>query len=453
MTNCQIACPNCGATLDLTAVVKPPPPSADINIVFVGNSMLTTMGGGVAVPEIVHAQLGNAGVNADVHSLAGGGYTLTRTGGVIPGTVLSMMPDASALRAAGAINILVIWELINELYQGATPAEAMAALQVVIAALVGQWTVLVVMPTPRDHAGVPATYEADRQTLIGLLEQMQGVTLVRVDQDPRLSSLGAYYADGVHFTPVGKSVAARVVVDAIRDVCSLPDSVHYAPGALVWLASDGVLDESGQVASEGNPVAAWEAASDPSVQIEQVTGALRPVRLASSLSAGGKVLSSQSALEASARHTMLARVKATSAGWLFVHDGLTNVRMNLADGAGSFCGYVHTPSNNQGSLVRVPTAGSLVDGAWHTMGQVYAGTHASHAIWKDGTKLPVETYTTEGGTTYNHDVSGEGQATMHLLGTDSSNGFAGEIAGLVYSVVPFTDDEVARFSSLLAGVT
>lgn len=128
-------------------------------------------------------------------------------------------------------NALVFSEVINDLYFGATAAQAITHLETYCAnrKAVG-WMIYMLEPGPRSDAGTPGTFEADRQTV---LTWMRDPARIGVDYDvliPLPAGMGAagdetgsYYAgDNVHWGSAGAQLVANAVEAAI------PNYVHAA---------------------------------------------------------------------------------------------------------------------------------------------------------------------------------------------------------------------------------
>lgn len=125
-----------------------------------------------------------------------------------------------------AKNIVVAWELSNDIFFGNSAATAYANFVAYCNArrAVG-FSVIVLTVLPRSGVATPGTFEADRQTVNTLLRDnyrsfAHGIADVAADS--RIGDSGdendtTYYKpDLVHLTNVGAGVVAQIVADAIE---------------------------------------------------------------------------------------------------------------------------------------------------------------------------------------------------------------------------------------------
>jgi len=125
-------------------------------------------------------------------------------------------------------NIVVAWEVSNDLFFGASAATAYANYVAYCnARRAAGFTVVAVTVLPRSGVGTPGSFEADRGTVNTSIRSNWhsfAHALADVAADSRIGDAGdendaTYYkADLVHLTNVGAGVVAQIVADAIETV-------------------------------------------------------------------------------------------------------------------------------------------------------------------------------------------------------------------------------------------
>lgn len=187
----------------------------DGNSLTAGNGAADAIPGGFPYPTITGLTGDWAGTNHGIPSI-------TTT------TMISNAPTQvdPLYGAALGKNILVFWEVTNELYNGLSAAAAYAnAVTYVTARQAAGWKVVALTVLPRSNAGTPGGFEANRQTVntsmrTTMLTDCPGVVIADVGGDATIGPFGAsdnatYYADKVHLTQTGYNIVYPYVVTAV----------------------------------------------------------------------------------------------------------------------------------------------------------------------------------------------------------------------------------------------
>lgn len=177
-------------------------------VVIVGNSLSATS----SWPELLATDLG-------------WGATVTFDNDAISGQKMQeIIEDAAATDAllGGGLNVLVVWEITNDMYYGGQHPHCFHRLLRYCAdRQIAGWTVVVLTTTPRSDAGTPPAHEAwrlDVNTLIRNWWNTFATAMVDVAADTRLDDEtdATYYLDLVHMTTAGKQVVADLVSPTIE---------------------------------------------------------------------------------------------------------------------------------------------------------------------------------------------------------------------------------------------
>lgn len=211
------------------ALTDPPGVNYTVNpgparkVVFAGNSLTRGAGstGGNTYPARALAILGAdwTGVNSGVD-------------GQSAADIIADYADQVGQHYDGtkSVNVLVLWELTNDLYFGATAATAWSRYRTIAAAARAQgFRVVLATALPRDQPGLIAGFEAARAAANALvLAGWRPVcdALMPLHQDTRVGDAGdeadaTYYdADSVHMNNTGYGVVAAHAVTAILEAAS-----------------------------------------------------------------------------------------------------------------------------------------------------------------------------------------------------------------------------------------
>jgi lysophospholipase L1-like esterase len=206
--------------------------SRSYEILCDGNSL--TAGDGTTVtthsyPGQVNQILTTLGVNALVQNF-----------GVNSQTTLDMLAHAHAqidplFNPKFNVNVVVAWEGTNQLYFGGTGAQAyQTLLQYCLGRRAAGFKVLILTILPRANAGVPVTFEMDRNFVNSALRnnwQEFADGIVDVAADPRLqdaTNRTYYLSDGAHLNDAGYQIVAQQVGAAVLRLDSAPLSPRLA---------------------------------------------------------------------------------------------------------------------------------------------------------------------------------------------------------------------------------
>ncbi len=159
-----------------------------------------------------------------------GSKWMARNFGVSGQTTPDMSADAATqtdplYSASNTRNVVVGWEITNDLFFGASAADAYTNYVTYCQArqAVG-WRVPAVTVLPRSEAGTPAGFEADRQTVNANIRanwRSFADSLADIASDSRIGPAGSqtnptYYGDLVHLTDAGYAIVAQYVAAAIQ---------------------------------------------------------------------------------------------------------------------------------------------------------------------------------------------------------------------------------------------
>ena len=143
-------------------------------------------------------------------------------GGQTTRDMIESFGDVQAAFDPAARNILVAWEGTNDLYFGATPAQAVAHLETYRAAATGKgWEVIVLTLLPRASTPDPVAFERQRLAVNDGLRRAR-LPLVDVGADTEMGPFpavlaGVYYqTDRVHLAERGSRRIAAAVTRAIH---------------------------------------------------------------------------------------------------------------------------------------------------------------------------------------------------------------------------------------------
>jgi len=188
------------------------PPDPLRVIVFDGNSLTASRGGVPAYPSLITVPAALQTVNV----AAIGSTTVDQDR-------LAATNVDPWLRAGPGL--VVMWEGANDLYFGATAAEAIAHLQQYAARrrAVG-WTVVLATLLPRADVGLSPNYEWRRQQVNAWLRvgRGRGDGLIDLARDPEMGQAGQerdprfYLPDRVHLAAAGARRVARIVAAALQ---------------------------------------------------------------------------------------------------------------------------------------------------------------------------------------------------------------------------------------------
>lgn len=197
-------------------------PSAPVDPVGVfvwdGNSLTQSRNGAVPMPENVMHALGDPPHLRYVNAGESGHTT--------PEMLLSAPRLVYPLYRPGQVNLLGVWEGINDLYFGATAEQAFEHLRdYALDGRAAGFAIVLLTLTPRgDHP--PATYEADRAIVNARLRtEWRGFASALVDVaadpimgDPATDFGGIYISpiDHVHLTDAGSQRVAGLVAAAVK---------------------------------------------------------------------------------------------------------------------------------------------------------------------------------------------------------------------------------------------
>jgi hypothetical protein len=176
-------------------------------IVFDGNSMTAAA---------------SSSYPATVMSLLGGTYRSNNVG-VSGQTTIEMLADAATqiypLYVPGIKNILVYWEVTNDLKLGASRADAQARMiQYCQAGKAAGYKVVVVNIIPRDQVGLPATFGDDSQAINAYINS-DYLSFSDGIADVAAASASIVRPDGVHpDTNSYNNIIAPIVAAAIQQV-------------------------------------------------------------------------------------------------------------------------------------------------------------------------------------------------------------------------------------------
>lgn len=152
--------------------------------------------------------------------------------GVSGQTTIEMIEDGvaqidSIYDATASANVVVFWEVTNDLKLGATREDAQARMVTYCQArqLAG-FKVVVGTILPRTQVGLPETFEADRIAINAYIRESYATfadAVADVAGDSRIGDAGdsndtTYYTDGVHMTTAGYNIVAGIVAAAIESL-------------------------------------------------------------------------------------------------------------------------------------------------------------------------------------------------------------------------------------------
>jgi lysophospholipase L1-like esterase len=202
---------------DFIASMSPSLTIKDNRIAFDGNSL--TQGVGATGPS--------GGFVTQVTNALGSSWTTYNFG--IASQVTTAMTSAGPTRIDPVLvgakrKVVVVWEVTNDLYFGASAATAYANLVACCERhkSVGH-QVIVMTVLPRSGGVTPGTFEADRQTVNTSIRTnwpLFADGIADVGDDPMIGVTGAdtntkYYTDLVHMTRLGYRIVANYVIEAI----------------------------------------------------------------------------------------------------------------------------------------------------------------------------------------------------------------------------------------------
>ena len=184
-------------------------------VIFDGNSM--TAAASSTYPAATITALGTL-----VHS--------TYNYGVSGQTTAQMVTDGVAQIDSRYItgvskNVVVAWEITNDLKLGADRATAYANMVAYCQARKNAgFSVVLLTILPRTQVGLPETFEADRIAINDLIKAnyaSYASAVADVAADSRIGDYGdsddtTYYSDGVHMTEAGYAIVAGIVATTIQ---------------------------------------------------------------------------------------------------------------------------------------------------------------------------------------------------------------------------------------------
>ena len=232
--------------------------------VWDGNSLTQPRNGAVAMPVNVQKALGspphlqyvNAGEN---------GHTTTE----MLTTALRLVDPSPK---CGQINLLGVWEGVNDLYFGASAQLAYDHLkQYSLDRKKAGFTVVLLSLIPRADSGLPADFEQNRQAVNTLLRanwKTFADVFVDVAADPIMGDVntpfgGIYISsvDRVHLTDAGSSLIASLVANAVKPVLqNAATSVSFASSDKVAVNGDA-LTKTGADGWDGGAISAQRITS------------------------------------------------------------------------------------------------------------------------------------------------------------------------------------------------
>jgi lysophospholipase L1-like esterase len=147
-------------------------------------------------------------------------------------TTIEMLADGEAqinplYDAALGKNVVVFWEVTNDLKPGATRADAQARMvSYCQARQAAGFKVVVGTILPRTQVGLPETFEDDRiaiNTYIRANYASFADVVADVASDARIGDFGdsddtTYFSDGVHMTTAGYNIVGGIVATAINSL-------------------------------------------------------------------------------------------------------------------------------------------------------------------------------------------------------------------------------------------
>lgn len=150
--------------------------------------------------------------------------------GVSGQTTIEMIADAAAqidsLYDPDMLkNVVVFWEVTNDLKLGATRADAQARMvQYCQARKAAGWSVVVLTILPRTQVGLPETFEDDRIAINSYILANYASfadAVADVASDSRIGDYGdsndtTYFYDGVHMTTAGYNIVAGIAATTIN---------------------------------------------------------------------------------------------------------------------------------------------------------------------------------------------------------------------------------------------
>lgn len=429
------------------------PDTRDLNIVVVGSSLAADW------PAWMSSALTAGGKTNTVTNNGHGSYTIKHAGG--SGKLIDLVAtEVDALHNPAQANVLYLEGTTNDLYFGATGAQAYQYVKDYLDALATRWDYVVFCtPTPRNNVGTPVGFETERQALLTAVAGDPTFggrvdAIVDFGNETRMSSTADAYwynADMVHYTAYAKGLLASAVLTAIRSLLpAVSYSVAHAPYPCPWLtASSGLLNGSAAAPANGDGIASWtpKLAIETTGAYAQGTAGNRPTYDAANTAldvAADDRLVSASAFGTTTRYTLAFRAKLTAAGLFSLHNATSDVRLYTSEGAGTYSLYSY--DGGTGSLRESP-ASTFNDSAWHTFVAVCDGTHAGHKLYVDGSEVTLGTYST-----FNGNPSAIGSAVHYLFGSSGSDGVTGKIKAVFKSPVPVNATERAALDAALSAL-
>lgn len=446
----------CGAPFAIT----------DANIVCVGSSLTHSAFGVYSYPAMMQAQLLAGGdILAATSNQGHDGWTIN-TG--LPGGRLTSLiaADIQPLWNGAKQNILILEGTTNDMYLGATGAQAYQAVidyVDLLQTIPGQrWKVVFVTPTPRNDVGTPVTFPADRAALLALI----GIDPTfggRVDAicnqgtDPRLQNTADtkyYQPDLVHYTEITNGIFSANVISSLRGLDpAFVMRPSYFPLPDPYLSADsGALNAGGLPAAEGERVATWQPVYQrTSGDFTQAVNGLRPIYRAAGLAGGPSLesdpntnLDSANSFVAWTGYTFAARIDASAAGFVITQDSASvGLRLRAAEGPGDYTIYDITNVGPVASL-KSAGAGTIIGQGAMVLVSSSDGTDVTHRLFKNGVLLATATF---GG--FNGNPTGSGATNMKAP-SGGGGSFTGQYSRIFASPVPFTDTEMAELSIALA---
>ncbi len=364
--------------------------------------------------------LTNLGVTHTSYNESHGGYSTTHECG--DGADLSeLIGDVDAHWDGTKNNILILQEIINDIYCGASAEEAYEHVRQYLTKTAHRWFTILVMPTPRDNPGTTQPdFENVRQAFNALVDRDPSFggtvdAVYRADKDTRIGLAASdsddyfYYNPGsgsdqkVHWLYTAHAIAAGGIMDILRawDPAKFPYKPQQFPRVAAYhsaATTGSVLTASGGVATDGQVVA--EVMGDGAIEsgsLLQATNANRPLYDATGFG-------SHPALAMTALKTM------TSTNGIYVGHGtiMMTVEMATSTGygvlltrsAGAIATYLSTSSSTsevaelresdgKGTDAVVTNAVTAAD---HVLTFVFDGTVAGQRFYIDGVSQTLTPY-------------------------------------------------------------
>ncbi len=437
---------------------------------MVGNSLTVGTHQNTPWPTRLATMLTKSGVSYTLTNLGHGGYATEYLADRANFSLTYKIPtEVDPLWDASKNNVLVLQEVINDLYYGATGAEAYANVRAYFQTTAKQWDYrVVVAPTPRDNPGVPVGYEAARQDFITLMAADPTFggwvdDVWRVDQDPRLGDAADcangyyYYISGgadtkVHWIDNAGAIAASSVMRLLR--AKRPDHFPFIPNyapyptSLFSAATAGaVLKPGATPAADGDTAETWQ--DDGSLESGDLSrGGGAPLYETSGFGgnpsvvmAGTNSYFTAANLVSHGRGTFAITFKASAAGlgvWV--------------DGCSGFCRVLLNPNNTETAKHAIGATNktirdltpTLLGSVSHVLMFVFTGTSSEIEVYLDGVAVA--------GTTTNVGDPGDTINTGTLKVGHPGAAFTGEIGEVFTSRVPFNATERGELTTYLCAL-